>query len=234
MANIGEGTKNASRVIPRALLASILITTVVYILVALSALDLVGWKELSLSDAPLATTAGKVFGDRGTIMLSIIALFATSNTVLMMLVAGSRIIFGIANDGAFPARLARIHPIQRTPWVAIIISMIAAIAAVIASSGNISSVANVAVFSIFVVYAFVNLALIWLRYRRPELKRPFVSPGKIGKFPILAGLGLISSLAMLSQFSIIPIIAGMSVVAASIFLYKILNRSLSLTSDKTT
>src|ERR671924_1986599 len=233
MANIAEETKNASSVIPKALLASILITTLVYILVAISALDLVGWKELSKSDAPLATAAGKAFGDTGTIMLSVIALFATSNTVLMMLVAGSRIIFGIAKDGAFPVRLAKIHPIRRTPWIAVAISMIAATVAVIVSSGNISSVANVAVFSIFVVYAFVNLSLIWLRYRRPELKRPFVSPGRLGKFPILAGFGLVISLAMLSQFSINTIIAGILVVIAGIFLYKILNRPTSLASDKT-
>jgi basic amino acid/polyamine antiporter, APA family len=157
-------------------------------------------------------------------MLSIIALFATSNTVLMMLVAGSRIIFGIARDGAFPAKLADVHPNRRTLWVAVVIAMVTAIAAVIASSGNISSVANIAVFSIFIVYGFVNLSLIWLRYHQPELRRPFMSPIRIGKFPILAGLGLVTSLAMPSQFSIITIIAGISVVAVSMLLYKILNR----------
>jgi APA family basic amino acid/polyamine antiporter len=101
------------------------------------------------------------------------------------------------------------------------------------SSGNIESIASIAVFSIFIVYGFVNLSLIWLRYRQPELKRLFVSPGRIGKFPIVAGLGFISSLAMLSQFSIITIIAGISTVAASILLYKVLNRSTSLTANKT-
>lgn len=95
--------------------------TAVYILVAISALDLVGWKELSLSDAPLATAAGKAFGDRNTLMLSIIALFATSNTILMMLVAGSRIIFCIAKDGAFPTKLARVYPTWRTLWAAVIL-----------------------------------------------------------------------------------------------------------------
>lgn len=101
------------------------------------------------------------------------------------------------------------------------------------SSGNIESIASIAVFSIFIVYGFVNLSLIWLRYRQPELKRQFVSLGRIGKFPIVAGLGFISSLAMLSQFSIITIIAGISTVAASILLYKVLNRRTSLTANKT-
>ncbi|HEX2472451.1 MAG TPA: amino acid permease, partial [Nitrososphaera sp.] len=57
LANISEETKNASKVIPKALIISITITSAVYILVALSAITLVGWEELSLSEAPLATSA---------------------------------------------------------------------------------------------------------------------------------------------------------------------------------
>jgi APA family basic amino acid/polyamine antiporter len=99
--------------------------------------------------------------------------------------------------------------------------MVAAITAVMASSGNISSVANIAVFSIFLVYGFVNLSLIWLRYRRSELKRTFVSPGRIGKFPILAGLGLATSVVILSQFSVYTIVACMSTIVVSMLLFKI-------------
>jgi basic amino acid/polyamine antiporter, APA family len=224
IANIAEETKNPSKVIPRALMISILITTIVYILVAISALDLVSWKELSQSDAPLASAAGKAFGTRGTFLLSVIALFATLNTVLMMLVAGSRIIFGIARDGAFPATLAQIHLSRKTPWKAVIIAMIATIVLVVASAADISSIANIAVFLIFIVYGMVNLSLIWLRYRKPNLKRPFMAPATVGKFPVIAGLGLVTSLAMLTQFSGYTIVAGLSVIATSIFLYKIIQK----------
>jgi hypothetical protein len=61
-----------------------------------------------------------------------------------------------------------------------------------------------------------------------------MSPIQIGKFPILAGLGLVTSLAMLSQFSITTIIAVVSVVAVSMLLYKILSRHMSLTANKKT
>lgn len=223
IANIADETKNASKVIPRALIASIIITTIVYILVAISALDLVGWSELSASDAPLAIAAGNEFGEKGTIMLSIIALFATLNTALMMLVAGSRMIFGIAREGAFPVRLAEIHSKRKTPWVAIILAAILAIAGVVLSAADISTIANIAVFLIFIVYGFVNLSLIWMRYSQPKLKRPFKSPGTIGKFPILAGLGLSTSIVMLIQFNIHTILTGLSVIAISILLYKIID-----------
>jgi APA family basic amino acid/polyamine antiporter len=222
IANIAEETKNAKRVIPRALLISILITTVVYILVAISSLDLAGWKQLSLSEAPLATAAGKAFGERGTFMLSVIALFATLNTALMMLVAGSRMIFGIARDGAFPSKLAQIHHSRKTPWMGVIIAMLAAIAGIIGSLADISSIANLAVLLIFIVYAIVNLSLIWLRYHQPKLRRGFSSPVRIGRFPLLGGLGLISSVVMLFQFSVYTVTAGICVVGVSIILYKII------------
>ena len=58
--NIADETKNPSRTIPKALLISIVTTTVIYILVALSTTALVGWKELSLSQVPLALAADKL------------------------------------------------------------------------------------------------------------------------------------------------------------------------------
>ena len=51
-------------------------------------------------------------------MLTVIALFATTNTVLMMLVSGSRIIFGMARDGAIHSIFGNIQKNTRTPWVA--------------------------------------------------------------------------------------------------------------------
>ena len=214
LANISEETKNASKVIPKALIISIVVTTAVYILVALSAITLVGWKELSLSEAPLALSAERAFGKMGVTILSAIALFATSNTVLMMLISGSRIIFGMAKGGALPRMLSNVHPSTKTPWIAVIAMMLVTIAVISLSRGNILLVANVSVFDIFIVYSVVNFVLIWLRYKKPELERPFRSPMKIGRFPILAGLGLATSLIMLSQFDYGAILAGVVAIAS--------------------
>jgi basic amino acid/polyamine antiporter, APA family len=104
--NIADETKNPAKVIPKALLISIVVTTVFYILVAVSTSALVGWKELSLSEAPLSLAAEKAFGRLGVFVLSLIAVFATSNTALMMLISGSRIIYGMARDHSFPITLA--------------------------------------------------------------------------------------------------------------------------------
>jgi APA family basic amino acid/polyamine antiporter len=223
--NIADETKNPTRVIPKALLISIAVTTAFYILVAISTSALVGWEGLSLSEAPLSLTAEKAFGEQGVVILSLIALFATSNTALMMLVSGSRIIYGISKDQSFPKTLAVVHESRKTPWIAIIIVMVSTMTVVASSSGDIATIASIAVFGIFLVYAIVNLSLIWSRFKDSGYKRPFVSPIRIGKFPVLAGMGLITSVAMLFQFSMNIILGGflvlLSIAVLSVFLIKI-------------
>jgi amino acid transporter len=209
-----------------------------------------------LSEAPLALAADKALGNQGVILLSFIALFATSNTALMMLISASRIIYGMSRntkeqDGnssnagaadtstnsytkfsknAFPSLLAKIHPIRKTPWLAIIIAMACAMLTVGFSSGDISGVANISVFGIFLVYASVNLCLIWHRFKKPRAKRPFLAPLSIGKFPILAGIGLIASIAMLFQFSFEVMKGGVLVLAAIMIVCLILSKNESITT----
>jgi amino acid transporter len=224
LANISEETKNARKTIPRALMISIAATTGVYILIVVSAIALSGWEELSSTQAPLALAAEKAFGRAGVVTLSAIALFATSNTVLMMLVAGSRIMFGMSKERALPAALGRVHHARKTPGVAVVMMMMLTVALIALSRGSISAMANIAVFAIFMVYALVNLALIWLRYRRPELERPFRSPARIGWFPVIAGLGFATSLAMLTQFDSTTMMAGAAAVATGLASYAAIGR----------
>ncbi len=195
ISNISEETKNPTRTIPRALLFSILLTTIIYILVAVSVIALVGWEELSRSDAPLALAASKALGSNGTIILTIFALFATTNTVLMMLISGSRIIFGIAKyDEAIPDTLAEVHSSRRTPWLATMFTTAFTLVTIILYSGRLADIASISVFSILIVFAFINLSVISLRLKRPRLQRPFMSPFSVRKLPILPVLGLVMTI----------------------------------------
>ena len=224
LANIAEETRNPRKAIPVALVASIVITTAIYILVTVSAVALVGWEELSSTDAPLALAAEKAFGRTGTILMSSIALFATTNTVLALMVAGSRIVFGMASDQALPASLSKLHSKTQTPFMAILAVMAGSVGIVAFSSGRIDAVAGIAVFGIFIVYAFVNFSLIRLRYRKPEMERPFRSPLRAGKFPILAGLGLVTSVAMLTQFDWMTAAAGIAATGSGAGAYLVLRK----------
>lgn len=239
--NISEETKTPTRIIPLAVLCSIVITTVVYVVVALAVITLVGWEELSRSQAPLALVAERALGNNGDFILSVIALFATSNTCLMMLISGSRIIYGMSKTerktghdslsrtssttSVFPRVLARVHGTRRTPWISIIVTMIIGIIVIISSGGSISKIANISVFGIFIVYVLVNLSLIVLRLRKPYLKGDFVSPiSTKGNFPVLAVIGLATSILILMQFDYEVAISGLTVLTIIVILCLQLNR----------
>jgi APA family basic amino acid/polyamine antiporter len=216
---LSDETKKPRKVIPKALILSIGITTIIYILIAVSTIGLVGWETLSKSDAPLATAAQKASGNFGNFLLSVIGLFATANTVLMLLIASSRMIYGISEHGlSVPRVFSSIHKKRKTPWVAIIVVMITSLLLVIALQANVTKIASVSVFSILIVYLLMNVSLIVLRYKKKELERPFSSPLTIRRFPVLAGLGIIFSLILLSQFDKETIKIGLAVISAILIL----------------
>ena len=164
--NIAEETKNPSKTISKAILLSIIITTIIYVLVAISSLSLATWQEISSSDVPLSLILEKVFETKGNLIISAIAIFATTNTVLMMLVSSSRIIYGMSKDGALLNFFSKIHKTRNTPWLATIITGLLSTIVIIVSSNNISFVSKIAVFGIFTVFTFVNFSLIFLKLKK--------------------------------------------------------------------
>lgn len=191
---LSDETKNPQKIIPKALIYSILITAVVYILVAISAVSVIGWEELANSKAPLATVASAVFGPWAFFLLGIIALFSTSNTVLIILVTTSRMIYGMAKTKSLPFVFSKVHEKTRTPYIAILSLMAASILFVLI--GNLKFIANLTNLFLFFTFASVNLGLIVLRYKCRYKKRGFVCPGNIGKFSVIALFGFLSSLFM--------------------------------------
>lgn len=121
LVNIAEEMQHPSKTIPRAIGISIIVSTIVYILVGLSALGLVNWRVLGESPAPLAAVALTGYGEGAFVILSAIALFATSNTVLILLISTSRIVYGISKEeyNSFPSVFSRVHQTRKTPYVAI-------------------------------------------------------------------------------------------------------------------
>ena len=206
---LSEETKNPEKIIPAGLLISILISIILYVLVAVSAVSVMGWEKLAESQAPFSDLAFFAFGSRASVLLTVIALFATANTVLMMLLGASRIIYGMADSSTLPDIFARVHPGRRTPWVAIFVVMVLSIIFVLA--GDIVFVASVDNFMLFVTFFIINAALIMLRYSKPWMKRQFRVP-TIGKFPLLSFFGIVFCIFMLTQLELKVLLAGFALV----------------------
>jgi len=170
---------------------------VLYILVAISSVSILGWEELSRSSAPFSDIAYSALGPNASSIMSLIALCATINTVLLMLLASSRIIYGMAQSGSLPSFLAAVHGSTQAPWTATLISGILAMSFVFL--GDIAFVANVNNFTVFVTFIAINAALIVLRINKPQIKRPFKVPLSWGKLALLPIAGIFFNAFMLAQ-----------------------------------
>jgi APA family basic amino acid/polyamine antiporter len=226
LANISEEVKNPKKNVPRALMYSVIITTVIYILVGLAVVSVVNWQNLAGSPAPLALVVSSVLGEQASWLMSIIALFATANTVLVGLIVGSREIYGMSRDGSLPKVFSKIHPTRGTPWIAGILTMLCTMAFVVL--GQIKLVASVTDFGTFYIFIFVNAAAIALRCRMPEVQRAFRMPFNIGRFPLLSFLGIISSFLLASHLSVIAIVIGIGVASGGVLIHILIEKSPSI------
>lgn len=222
IANVAEEIRNPKKVLPRAIILSISITAIIYILVSISAIRVLDWQELGTSMAPLADVIKKALGPQAQIGLSLIALFATTNTILIMLVSGSRILYGISRDKSLPAIFGIIHAWRKTPWLAV--TVIGALAVVFTFAGDLATIANISVFIIIMVFIVVNFSLIWLRLKEPQTERPFKVPLNVKNFPILPVLGIITPIVGVFQFDTYVILMGIGVVLSGAVFYFIYNK----------
>ncbi|MBU1120352.1 MAG: amino acid permease [archaeon] len=194
---MSEETRNAEKVIPKALMISIIITSIIYVLVAVVAVSVVPWNELAESSAPLADVAAKALGSEAFLILGIIALFSTANTVLLILLATSRIVYGIGEDEDIPHIVAKIHPKTRTPYIAIALVFIATV--IFVFLGRIDFVAYATDYVLFLVFIVINAAVIAMRFKEPNTVRPFRIPFNIGRIPVTAVLGIITCIVLIGQ-----------------------------------
>ncbi|MDD5038578.1 MAG: amino acid permease [Dehalococcoidales bacterium] len=160
MANLSEEMKNPERDLPRAILLALSISTLFYILVSISAVSVLGWNELSLAKAPLAEVAARVLGDKADLMLTLIALSSTANTVLILLLSASRAMWSMSCAGVLPMAFCVIGKNRRTPWLAIL--LVGFFASLFASIRNIGSVAEFTNFATLLAFAMVNASALKL------------------------------------------------------------------------
>jgi amino acid transporter len=216
ISNLSEETKEPEKTIPRALLASLGISTALYVMVGLTSVSLAPWSRLSASEAPLALAVSSVLGESGSQVLTVAALLTTLNTVLVLLLVSSRIIYGLGREGALPRALGRVNRRTHAPVVASVLTL--AIAIAILPLGQVGAIAKVTSFGSLLTFALVNLALLHLRRVAPHLPRPFKAPVSLGWISVTALLGLVSCLVLLTQFDWQSIVLGLCLPASGIVL----------------
>jgi APA family basic amino acid/polyamine antiporter len=198
--NVAEETRDPERTIPRAVVLAIVVTTVLYVAVALSAVALVDPAALGASGSPLADVALVGWGPLGAQVVGAIALFSTTNTVLILLVSTSRLFYGVSKTEyrAFPSVFSRVHPTRRTPHYAVF--AVGALTVPFVLLGDVGRVAGVANLLLLVVFFLVNAAQLRLRYTAPDAERGFRVPLDVGRLSLPALGGLLSSVLLVAFY----------------------------------
>ena len=216
---LSEETKNPRKNIPKALLLALGISTLIYILVAFASISVIDPQILGQSSSPLSDVATAILGSKAGLLLAVIAVLATSNTILLELIAMSRLIYGMSQSYVKLNFLSTVNKFTNTPHFAIIATSI--FVALFMLIGNIETVAEITNFAVFIIFAAINLALIKSRYIKHR-KEKFHEPFNIGKFPLMALLGLITTLLMIINLELNVILIGIGLIIFGFILYKII------------
>lgn len=215
LCNVAEETRTPSRSIPRAILFSLAIATLLYVSVAITAVAVVPAAELAADPAPLALVAGRLFPGLWTGWLSIVALLAVTNTALFNLVMTSRVLYGMARQGMLPRVLGRVDPRRKTPQLAVALAFLITVA--LAATGALSMLARATNVLILSAFAMVNLSLIVVRARKIP---PSVPVADVFRVPIVAPvIGLLVTLLLLTQLPVGAFARAGIVVAIGVVLH---------------
>lgn len=161
VAMVAGEVKNPRRTVPEAILLSLAISTVVYILVGTTAIGLVGAGVLAGSSSPLTAAIKAAGSPLASSVVSAGALLATAGVLLTSILGVSRMAFAMALRKDMPAALGRLHPRFRTPALSIWIA--GGIMAVLALLADLSKVVAISTFSLLFCYSFANLAALKLK-----------------------------------------------------------------------
>ncbi|MFX1489651.1 MAG: APC family permease [Promethearchaeota archaeon] len=220
IANVAGETKKPQKNLPKAIIYSILITTVLYCLTAISVVSILPYSDVATVDAPLNVVVSAVLGPVGGIVMTLIALFATANTVLIMLIVTSRMMYGMARDKALPEGLSKISPKFRTPTISVFVTMILTLIPIFVA--NISIVAHATVLGVLITFILVNISLLVLRKKKPDIERPFKLKPNIKGLPIVSILGSIVCIGLLFSFDWITYVIQTFIILGGIIIFYIM------------
>ena len=162
MVNVAEEVRDVERSLPRAIIITLIVTTLLYVLVAAVAVTVVGSGELAGSEAPLALVFERATG-LGSAPISFVAVFAVVNGALVQIIMASRIFYGLSRLRHLPAVLGSVWMRTRTPVAATLLA--AGMTMLFALTLPIVRLAEMTSFVTLSVFALVNAALVCLKRR---------------------------------------------------------------------
>ena len=221
-----QEAKNPQRDMPRGILGSLVVCTILYVLVSGVMVGLVPYQQLGVA-APMAVAidAAKVQATGGALeglirimpfLVKLGAIAGLTSVMVVMMLSQPRIFLSMAQDGLLPAWARKIHPRFRTPYISTIVTGIAV--ALAAGFTRISVLGELVSIGTLLAFVIVSLGIIVLRRRRPDLERPFKTPW-VPVVPALSALVALGLMAGLPGQTWVRLLVWMAIGVAVYFAY---------------
>ena len=216
--NVAEECHDPQRTVPLGIVSAMLVATVLYIAVAVTAVSVVPWRELAAAPGPLTEVMNRAAPWLPGWFYVAITVFAVANTALLNYVTASRLTYGMARQGLLPAALGRLHEGTRTPYIAIIALFVVVV--VLMLSGDITQLASATVLLLLAVFALVNLALLLLQRRPGEARGGFEVPSFVPALGAVVCLTLLLNRVATGDWRA-PALAGAVLVAIAALFFMV-------------
>ncbi|MFY9919964.1 MAG: amino acid permease [Mycobacterium sp.] len=165
MVNVAEEARNPRRTMPLAILFALLASTVLYLLVVVISTTVVPPAELAASDAPLTLVFERSGASHG-VLLSLIGMIAAMNGGIVQIIMGSRILYGLANEGWIHSTFGKVHRSFQTPVTATLVVLAAMIVGTVVLP--LVSLAQLTSLLVLTIFTLVNASLIVIKRRHRD------------------------------------------------------------------
>lgn len=164
---------NPKKDVPFAIVASLVICTVLYILVSLVLTGMVKYDQLDKA-APVASAFSGIGINWAVFIITIAATAGLTSVMLVMMLGQTRIFLGMAKDGLLPSFFKTLHPSFKTPHKSTI--LVGGIISLVAAFTPIDKVSEMCSMGTLLAFAMVCVAVMILRYTKPDIERPYKTP----------------------------------------------------------
>ena len=227
IASVAEEVKNPGKNLPRAMLGSMGIMTVLYIgvvgaIIGLSDPEVLktGGPGGTASLTPMADGAGALLGGAGVVFISVVAVVALTSMANAGVLSSSRFPLAMSRDDLLPPALRTIDKRFKTPRNAVVLTGIVLL--LLIAFVPVIELAKLASAFQILVFSFENMALVAFRVADvPSYEPEFTAPG----YPYVQVFGFVAGIALLTQMGTVPILGAVGIIAGSALVYVAYGRS---------
>jgi APA family basic amino acid/polyamine antiporter len=210
-----QEAKNPQKDMPTGILMSLFICTFLYIAVALVLTGIVPYTTLNVPD-PIAVGINATGLNWLKPFIKLGAIAGLSSVILVMIMAQPRIFYAMSRDGLLPPVFKKIHPKFRTPHITTMVTGFAV--AIVAGLFPIGTLGHMVSIGTLLAFVIVSLGVLVLRYRQPDIDRPFKTPG-MPFVPIMGALSCFYLMASLPWITWERLLIWLAIGLAIYFLY---------------